>query len=269
MPQIRLLALDLDGTLLDPERKLTQVHIDAVRRARDAGIVIALASGRNVASIEAFAKELEIEGPMVCSNGAHVLSSPTHEIAHTSLSQNTASQLMAYALGNNLHLSIYARHDVFFPHRNRWSDIYTERVRHVVPKMMEQQSTAGIEVTKMLFADDANVIEGHVGSIQTLLKGQEVSIVRSEADYLEILPGGINKGLGLSQVVEYFGLKPEEIAAIGDYYNDLEMLQYAGFSAAMQTAPLEVQAAANLVVPSSVEGGVACFIDAFLLNERK
>ncbi len=269
MPQIKLLALDLDGTLLDPDRKLTQVHIDAVRKARDAGIIITLASGRNVASIEQFAKELEVEGPMVCSNGAHVLSGPNQEISHKSLPNDTAQALLDYALAHDLHLSVYARYDVYFPHRNRWSDIYTERVRHVVPKMMERPSTSELEVTKMLYADEPDVIESHQEQITALLGKLEMNVVRSEADYLEILPGGINKGLGLSKVANHFGLQPEEIAAIGDYFNDLEMLEYAGFSAAMRTAPAEVQAAANLIAPSNVEGGVAWFIDALMSNERK
>lgn len=268
MPNIKLIAFDLDGTLLDPKRQLTQVHIDAVRRARDAGYIITLASGRNVASIEAFAKELDIQGPMVCSNGAHVLANSQTEIVHHSIPTSTADTLTRYALDNDLHVSIYARYDVHFVHRNRWSEIYEERVRHIVPIMREEPNTLGLEVTKILFADEPEVLEPHQEAIEQM-SGLEMTIVRTEPDYLEFLPTNINKGLGLNHVANHFRLKPEEIAAIGDYYNDLEMLRYAGFSCAMGTAPADVQAAANLVAPSNVEGGVAWFIDALMSNERK
>lgn len=269
MPEIKLLALDLDGTLLDPERKLTQTHIEAVRRARDAGIRIALASGRNVTSIEAYAKELDVEGPMVCSNGAHILASSNQEIAHSHIPTKTANYLVQYALDKDLHVSIYARYDVFFAHRNAWSDIYEARVRHLEPIMLKGRHVGSIEVTKILFADEPDVLADHQAHMESHADRLDVDIVRSEPDYLEFLPCGANKALGLAQVARHFNLEPNEIAAIGDYYNDLEMLKYAGLSAAMSTAPPEVQAAANLIAPSNVEGGVAWFIDGFLLNERK
>mgnify|MGYP001807295667 FL=1 len=94
--------------------------------------------------------------------------------------------------------------------------------------------------------------------------GTDYELVRSEADYVEFLPVGIHKGRGLQILCETLGVRAEEVAAIGDYFNDQEMLEWAGYAGAMGGAPEALRAKADIVVSGHDEGGVANFVESIL-----
>ena len=100
----RILAVDLDGTLLDSTRKLRQPNIDAIRRARDAGIEVVLASGRLLTSMRPFAAQLELDGPFICCNGAHMVDEAV-ELMHLAVDREVFRRTCAYCLENRVHLN--------------------------------------------------------------------------------------------------------------------------------------------------------------------
>lgn len=93
--------------------------------------------------------------------------------------------------------------------------------------------------------------------------------MRSEAEYLEFLSAKANKGEGLREIARRKGIERHEIAAIGDYSNDVPMLEYAGVSAAVSNASDDCKAVADRIVESNEEGGVASFVDSILSNRRQ
>ncbi|MCG9895619.1 MAG: Cof-type HAD-IIB family hydrolase [Fimbriimonadaceae bacterium] len=264
---IRLAALDMDGTLLGPDRRLAPEVVAAVREARDSGVTICLASGRAPATLFTFQDELEIRGPLVCSNGAFVLDDSREEIFHASLSPRAAGIFLEDARSAGLHVNLYSRHRVFTDSLGDWARLYQERTG-VVLDLPGDEGMEGHEATKVLLIGEPGLLDESEKRMKERLTAEDGVLVRSEPDYLEFLPPGVNKSVGLARLAERLGLHRAEVAALGDYWNDLEMLQWAGFSGAMLTAPEEVRAAADVVVPPNTRHGAAAFLHLVLDRNR-
>lgn len=266
---VRLLAVDLDGTLLRSDRTPHPRSAEALVRASSMGLQVVLASGRNSPAIRAYSDEIGIRCPIVAANGAHVIDETDLEVVHHSLGEPYWSLVADFAEQSGTHFHAYARHRLLFFANTRWSEIYVQRVRHLVPEYLEREQLRGIEVTKVMLVDEPNVLDQHQKELAARLRGTPVVLVRSEAEYLEFLSARANKGEGLREIARRKGIDRHEIAAIGDYSNDVPMLEYAGVSAAVSNASDDCKAVAGRVVESNEEGGVASFVDSILANRRQ
>ncbi len=264
--KIRLLAIDLDGTLLTRERRPHPESTRAIRRAIGAGVTVALASGRVRPSMRPFAEEIGLEGPMVCGNGAHVLGPNGDEILHDPLPADAFEVVRRYAEEEGVHLNMYTRHELLFLHETPWGDVYRSRVAVTEPRLTTLDEIRAQVVTKAMIIDDPESIPRHKASLAPLLGGR-AHMTESEPEYLEFLSPSADKGTGLRALAEFLGIAREETAAIGDYLNDLGMLRWAGLSAAMGNAAEPVKQAAQRVMPTNDEGGVGTFIDTWVLHE--
>lgn len=267
--QVRLLAIDLDGTLLDNDRRLVPENIAAIRRAANAGIVIVLASGRTEPSMSPFVQGLGIDGPLVCSNGAHVLGPGRIEIAHHPVERRPREILIQYALEKGFHLNAYTRNELLFLKQSKWGELYEHRVRSMTPRIASTEELLSVPLSKMMLVGSPDQIPSVRAELEALVDPKEVRLTESEPEYLEFLSPMSDKGQGVSAVANYLGISQEETAAIGDYLNDLEMLKFAHVSAAVANARSEVKSMVKHVVKSNENGGVAEFIDSVLLCERE
>jgi len=263
VPKIRLIALDLDGTLLTPERSLSDSSIRALQKAQNLGLIVCLASGRAVSTILPFAAEAGIRGPIVSANGAYLLDSEGGEIMHKGLAPHVIKWLLEFAQDRYVHVNHYLRGGITMNGDGRWADLYRERVAsdhtHVGVGEINRE-----EATKILFIGSKHEMDALEAEARVLVTPEWATIVRSEAEYLEFLPSGISKGWGLMKLSEALGVSREETAALGDYSNDFEMIQWAGFSGAMGNALPEVKAEADVIVADNRHDGAAEFIGLVL-----
>lgn len=259
--RVRLLAVDLDGTLLTSARDPHPESAAALRRAQAAGVVVVLASGRCTASVRAIAREIGLAGPVVGCNGAHVVGADDSELLHLHLTADVRDAVLDYVGNGGPHLNVYCRDEVYYADEGPWEAIYRTRVQNVNPQRVEATFLRGVLPTKMLLMDDPARIPLHRRALLDRLLGSEFSTTVSEPEYLEFLPASANKGLGLQVVAHQLGMDRAEVAAIGDYANDLEMLRWVGTPGAVANASEPVLEAATLVVRSNDEGGVADFVD--------
>ena len=267
MPRpVRLIALDLDGTTLDSNRRIPPENLAAVRRAQASGIRVILASGRISTSMDRFAKELDAEWPRVCANGGHVLGEQGEEVAHDALDRGAAALVWDYAEAHGLHLNAYARFDLMFRSRTAWVRLYHQRLGFELGRVAGREEALAGEITKLMVVDKPANIPEHRARLEQLLEGLPVTLTESEPEYLEFLPEGGSKGRGLARLAAHLGIDAEETAAIGDYWNDLEMLRWAGYSGAVANAEPEIRESVDFVGPSNNEAGVARFIDWVLAN---
>ena len=258
---IRLLAVDLDGTLLSSERKPVEISVEALRRARDAGIMVVLASGRVAPSVRYFAKLVGLDAPIVCANGSHVLDANDSDIYHLGLAPEVLTTLTEYADETSTHLNIYARERLMFHRDSGWVDMYRKRVGMMEPTLASSEELIGLEATKLMLVDTPENIPGHIAQTKVLLHGLKVRLVQSEPEYLEFLHPDADKGSGLQAICDRYGIPQCETAAIGDYWNDLEMIRWVGFSAAIGNATPDVVSAAHVKVRTNEDAGVAEFVD--------
>ncbi|HJP83608.1 MAG TPA: Cof-type HAD-IIB family hydrolase [Fimbriimonadaceae bacterium] len=264
---IRLLAIDLDGTLLTSEKQITQRSLNAIRSAQRAGVTVVLASGRIRPSMLPFAKRTGLDtGPMVSGNGSHLLLSASETLHRLFLDKSALRTITDYAWSSNLHLNIYTEDELYFLRDTPWGDLYRSRVDSVVPKLLDR-SVEELPVLKVLLVDHPVEIPNHLTILRELVPTDKARATESEPEYLEFMNPSATKGFAIAALVSHLGFDQDEVAAIGDYLNDLEMLEFVGLSGAVANAHSAVLDLAKIHVSSNDSDGVAQFIENHVLKQ--
>ncbi len=255
-----LVALDIDGTVLHEDGSLSDAVVEQVRRVRDAGHEITLATGRSVAMTLPVAEKLEITPEyIVCSNGAIILKRDEHaprgyrreHVEHfdpTPVLQSIKEKLpnANYAVENETGLY---RFTGWFPEGAL--DVETEEV-----EFDELLTTVATRVVVIAPGHDADEFMAAVDQLGL----HQVSYAVGWTNWLDIAPDGVNKSTALERVRETLGFSRSRVMAIGDGRNDIEMMQWAateGRAVAMGQAPEEVKAHSTEITKSDREDGVA------------
>ena len=270
---IKALALDLDGTILAPGEVLTERTIRAVHACRQRGLRIIINTGRTVEGAEPFRRALGLEGPMIYCNGALVLDMPEGRLLSMALLDKETAEFCA-----DLSRETGAYYQAVFPapgQANR-TILMAERggpERDMYFKHSGRQAEIGDIKEALNHPDQAGCIKGMFlaePEVQAALRlkieerfGRRVYITQTLRTFLEIMDTNASKGRGLELVMERCALTSRQILAFGDEENDLPMFTAAGFSAAPANAKDSVKAAANLVIGSNADNGVAVFLEEF------
>lgn len=260
---IRLIACDLDGTFLTTSKQIPEMNRAAIVKARAAGVTVCLASGRGLVTMSPYAADLGLELPIISCNGAYVLGPDGTAIVDRRLSEAGQQAILDYAVSRRLHTHLYTPEEIFFSQEGPRADLYRSRTG-AIATILDLDGMRSVPATKLLFVDDPAENERHHAELGPILAGLEIEIVRSEPDYIEFLPGGISKGFGLEQVATMMSLARHQVAAVGDWLNDLEMLAFAGYSGAVANAHPEIRSLATISVAHHDEGGAAEFIERAL-----
>ena len=262
--RIRLLAIDLDGTLLNSSKKLSEKNADALRNLSESGVQICLASGRALTSIAPFREQLGIPGPIVSCNGSYVVAENGETVQSLRLSEDVRDQVLSYAKEYDLHTNCYIESNAYCNREGRWADLYRSRIPELPLPVWPNERIASSNPTKLLVIDEPKKIQEHLSRVRAQFADNEAWITISEPEYLEFLPPKVNKGQGVQALASVLNLDQAEVAAIGDYLNDLEMVTWAGFSGAVSNSVEPVKNAAKVLVSSNDEDGVAEFANRVL-----
>lgn len=260
---IRLLATDVDGTLFDPSRRVSERNRSSLQRLSATGVVICLASGRLVPTLLPIVDEIGIPGPLIACNGAFAQSEQREVLFHVQLSSIARDAVLDYAERYGVTTNVYQPHHVLASHDSEMLELYRSRTR-AAPELHGWQALRTSEATKIIFIDHPERNLEHLEHFRPLAGSLDVHLTVSEPEYLEFLPGGVSKRTSLQAVARHLGLARDEVAAVGDYFNDLEMVEWAGLGGAMGNAPDELKAVADIVVPGNDEDGLAVFVDHVL-----
>lgn len=278
---IRLIALDLDGTLLNDAKTIPQENIEMIQRAKEKGIKVVLCSGRSQQSLEYLLQILKLNVPGqygIALNGAVVFEADTGKILCSSTMQKTAAQSLienGLPLMNEINIQVYDKDHVYV---QRWdhTTTYYEKVTHVVPVVVDSLLDHTENVIKLsYFRTDKERLspECPIDRIQELKQRVEHQIPDSicgqiTAPYLlEFMDNHVHKGVGMENLGKILNIAPEEMMAVGDLENDLGMIRYAGLGIAMRNGAEVVKQEAQYVTErTNNEGGVAEVIEKFALN---
>jgi len=257
------LAIDLDFTLLNAEREISEENRNAIRRAGEAGIGVVLASGRGTAGMRPFAHILELDGVMVTCNGALVGMRDGTVIEEHLLEPERLAKVIAFAKAGGHHLHLYCREEVLMPAHTEWVDIYVHKAKQHPPRAVGWEGMANATPNKAIIVTSPETVLAIEPSARMLFE-EDDAVLRSEPEYLEFVCPWASKATGLAAAARHLGIPRENTAAIGDYYNDLPMIRWAGHSAAVANACPEVLEAARVVVAAHNEHGVAEYIDLLI-----
>ncbi len=149
--RVRLIAIDLDGTLLTSDRQIHPDNLAAIRHARREGIVVVLASGRIRPSIAPFAAELELgAGPIICSNGAHIVGLDGLSLRESFLDADVRQAIIDFALREGLHLNGYTTDEMFYLHDDAWSELYKRRAKTIPSHIVDADTLRSMPLIKLM-----------------------------------------------------------------------------------------------------------------------
>ena len=250
MEKIRLIALDIDGTLVDDEKRLPPANREALEAAQAAGVRVAIASGRMTPRIESIEELLGIDCIIVAYNGAKVVtprSEGRNTISHQPLPADVANFFIGYSHDNG-HLLNFYHDDVLYAQegedRRRFMEIYAGRTGAEYNVSADLERFRGQQPTKLiLLADPAERDRLHDQFCDEF--GERAFITKSDPEYLEIMAPGVHKGSGLATMAAHYGLTTDEVMGVGDAENDLGLLEEAGLGVAVANADPRVKAIAN------------------------
>ncbi|WP_232735767.1 Cof-type HAD-IIB family hydrolase [Alteribacter populi] len=278
MTNIRLIATDMDGTLLNSERKISKANAEAIRYAESKGITVAVATGRDYTEAIAPLKEAGLRLPLICVNGAEMRSRDGQILSQAPLDKTLYNQMSAILREENVYYEMYTTKGSFTENQQKGIDIvvnimmstgefatYDEVMKVAEARFKEgavsvtddYQSvlTNDVKIYKLLaFSEDDGSRER---AKQRLLDLSEVSVSASASENLEITHLQATKGKALEKLAKDLDVSIRETMALGDNLNDVSMLSIAGVSVAMKNGEDEVKKISDRVTASNVEDGVA------------
>ena len=269
---IKLLVLDIDGTIAGHSNTISEPVKQAIIAAQARGIKVAIATGRMYCSALRFHQDIGSTLPLMAYQGAWIQDPITQKIhRHWVVSREIAHQLIDYfeqpELRSLLSVHFYINDQLYIRELTRETQIYAERSGVIPIPVGDLRQALTNEPTKILaLSDDIDVIDKLLGNLRRQYTPAELYLTTSVATFFEATNASVNKGTAVRYLAEeLLGLQLANVMAIGDNFNDVEMLEYAGLGVAMGNAPAGVQAIAKWVAPSVEEDGAAVAIEKFLL----
>lgn len=273
---IRLLVLDIDGTLAGESNQISPRVLTAIQEVQGRGIAVAIATGRMYQAALRFHQSVGSTLPLMAYQGAFIKCPRTDTLhRHTPLPRALALDLLAYLAPmeaqQDLSIHLYIDDQLHVRAVIEDTQAYAERsgvdplaVGDLATLMHRQNH---LETTKLLaLSGNTALISQILADLEQRYASDDLYLTRSVDYFVEATHPLANKGEAVRFVAEdLLDLKPDQVMTVGDNFNDLEMLRYAGIGVAMGDAPLPVQQAADWVAPGVEDDGVAAAIEQFLL----
>ncbi len=268
----KLVAIDLDGTLLNSDKVITPRTQEAIKKARQLGVTVVLASGRPIDGMIPSLETLGLttkEDYVICYNGSYVYCHGEEEPILANILRGYDAKRV-YELAQELDLNTHAfslQHGLITPKDNP----YTGREAFINGLTLTEFDFTTLEddhgIIKAMFADDPEKLDAVVRENRIPEEfSNDYTVVRSAGIFLEFINKKSNKGIGVQAIAERLNLSPEEVICIGDAQNDHHMIQYAGLGVAMANADENTRAIADVIARSNNEDGVAQIIEEYILR---
>lgn len=273
--EYKIIALDVDGTLVNSERVLTDSVREALLTAqRDYGMRVILASGRPLTGLRRIAEELELarySGYLLPYNGGQTFNARALSVpyAEESLPPEIVPDLAAFAAEHGATIITYSDSEIF---NENFDNVYVQKEIGLTTLKPHQVVNFALEVPqrlpKCIIAGDPELL----ARLQPLVQerfGAQVDAFCSAPYFLEVVPKGVNKGMALSKLLQRLDYDRSELIAVGDSFNDLEMIQLAGLGVAMGNAREEIKSCADYVTKSHDEDGVAHLLKKYVFDAHE
>ncbi|MDR1943808.1 MAG: Cof-type HAD-IIB family hydrolase [Synergistaceae bacterium] len=269
MTPVKLIATDLDGTLLDSSGKIPKRNMETIEEAMARGIAVTLCTGRMFSSAKSFAEQAGIKIPFVCYNGAMTIRPDGEQIWHLPLDMDIALELLESLRPRNLHVQSYIG-DVLYV-KSADAGLFQEYVKYfgIIGKVIGDDVYAPkVPPTKLLIMTDTAEEAAPLADELRGRFGEKLYVTRSNSNFVETMNPNANKANGLARVAEILGVKMDEVMAIGDGENDAEMVARAGVGVAMENGEDKIKQAAKHIAPPNDEYGFSWAVGKFALNKQ-
>ena len=266
---IRMIATDLDGTLLNPENRISEENKAALREAAEKNICVAIATGRMHLSALPYAKEIGVTAPIVSCNGALVKTAAGEELFASPIAPDVVREIFDCMKERGWYVQLYTDEGLFFCERDRRACAY-EKLAGIEGKAVgwDGLHALGTRVFKLLsISDRAEETAVRAAEISRMFEGK-VRAVRSKEKYVDIMAEGVSKAASIERLAASLGIDMSEVLALGDSDNDCEMLAAAGIGVAMTTGTPAAREAADFLAENGAADGMARAVHAYVLEGK-
>lgn len=262
---IKLLLADVDGTLVTPDKVLTDRAIDAVRRLGEAGILFAVTSGRPPRGMSMLIEPLNLTTPIAAFNGGILVNRDMSVIEQRVIPEELVVPVAELNTSFGLDTWVYRGADWYIPDPKGAHVAKETATVRFEPKVMDGLDGLTSDVAKLVgVSDDLDAVARASQAAHDKF-GDHVAAARSQPYYLDVTHPDANKGAVAKYLSRTYSIPTDNIATIGDMPNDVLMFAHSGLSIAMGNASLEVQRAARRVTTSNADEGFANAVERFIL----
>ena len=265
-----MLVLDIDGTLVGSDKTISEKTREAIIKAQQRGKIVAIASGRSIAGIRKTASNISLEqygGYVIAYNGTTVVNCKTGECIYN---QMVPKELVkpVYEAAKRVNAGIVIYNDntkemISGNGLNEYIKIDAEACNVTINEVSDFVKAVNFPFNKFLLSGKPE----HMAEVEKIMAkefGDRLNVFRSDPFYVELLPRYVDKGVAVEKLVKHLDIQREKVICIGDSYNDLPMLRFAGMGVAMGNAQQEVKEIADYVTTSNDEDGIVNVIDKFM-----
>ncbi|MFM9331155.1 Cof-type HAD-IIB family hydrolase [Paenibacillus mesotrionivorans] len=264
----KLIAVDLDDTLLNDQLDITEGTRSAIYAAMERGAVFTIATGRMFASARKIAAKLGLEVPLITYQGALVKhASDGTVIYERNVPPEVVRYVFEYAAKNGLHLQAYHNDTLLAKEENERLKGYAKLNNIAYEIEPDFDRLAEKTAPKLLMIDEPEVLDRVLVELKAAV-GDKAHITKSKPHFLEIMHPEGTKGHALTRLAEHYGIKQEETIGIGDSWNDHELVEQAGLGVAMENAVDSLKQVADYVTRSNNDEGVRHVIEKFVLEDQ-
>ena len=271
----KMLCTDMDGTLFDDNKNISERNKRAIAEAVERGIKIVVCTGRLFTSADYYADFIGVKAPVIASNGAYIREKDRDEVIYKCT--------LGYDRSKKV-LDIVKKYGIY-PHFNSCDKVFTEKIIYSSEnylkynKNLPKENQIDIEIVKdwdkvlkkyeddllKLIVNDKDIDK--IAKAKSELKAiEDIEVVSSYFDNFEVMAKGVSKGRAVEIMSGYYNIPREEIICIGDNENDISMIEYAGLGVAMGNGEDAVKSTANYITDTNNHDGVAKVIEKFILN---
>lgn len=264
--QYKMIALDVDGTLLNDQYELTKETAASVRLAHAAGVRIVLSTGRGPSNAIPILEQMGLEGVLITHNGAVTVQTPGNELLHQiSFQASELEPLIRHCRAAGIHFDACTAMDMFAERISETAkEMYGRYMLYpaVLPDLLAIREPL-VKFTMFGTAREMDRIEAALADLGLPLS---LNHIRSGDHFIDVIPSAASKGEALKELAALWGIDRSEVLAIGNYFNDIEMIRFAGLGIAMANSPEEVKKEADAVTASNNEEGVSAAIRRYVIS---
>lgn len=262
----RLVAIDIDGTLVDHNKSISDRTVETIKKVMDMGVKVTLSTGRPIMGVRKFIKLLGLEVPVITYNGAAVVDSKSEEVLFSrNLPEEDARIILEMGLERDVTMCIWSGNRLYGNKLDFRINEY-KKLSGIEPvQTTDFEPLIARGIPKILWTDDKERSARWRDDFSKV-ELKETTCCASNAYFTEFFNVNVSKGIALSKVAEQLGVSLSETIAFGDAMNDLPMLEAAGMGVAMGNADERVKAVADYVTLTNDEDGVADALEKLILE---
>ena len=261
---IKLVAFDMDGTLLNSRHELSPETIRALYKLKEKGIICVICTGRSIAGLKHYSELLDLNMPIVTLNGTIILDKDKNVIFARTLTSEDAKRIWSLADNLNANLAFWSNNKLYCNKINKFTLNYSER--SYLPITLIDDFEAFVQdngISKMIFFDQEDKIIDFKSKVSKI-KDFNVNYCISNQYMLEFFNIQVSKANALDFLGKYYNITPEQMMAFGDGENDIDMLEYVGYGVVMQNALESVKSHGKFITKTNDEDGVAYALKKFI-----